>query len=224
MSQTCFVLSGSMKLYDGTDSADGGGSRAAAVLELLKTVVFSWLIGNGDLHGKNMSSYGPKGFWQPSPAYDLLTTQPYSEWRDPMALTLYGRANRLDRAHFLDAATRLGLRDRAAARMIDDVTEAARGWTDHRTVGRNAGPASQVCNARHCDPDLIRRTWAAWHTSPDDESSHVSSGLDLSKRIAEDVDGIYAVASDGITPSRVPMHRPAPPPPTNKSQTKHDCR
>ena len=108
----------------------GGGSRAAAVLELLKTVVFSWLIGNGDLHGKNMSIYGPKGLWQPAPAYDLLTTQPYSGWRDPMALTLYGRANRLDRAHFLDAAARLGLRDRAAARMIDDVTEAAHGWID----------------------------------------------------------------------------------------------
>jgi serine/threonine-protein kinase HipA len=108
----------------------GGGSRAAAVLELLKTVVFSWLIGNGDLHGKNMSIYGPKGLWQPSPAYDLLTTQPYSGWRDPMALNLYGRANRLDRAHFLDAAARLGLRDRAAARMIDDVAEAAHGWID----------------------------------------------------------------------------------------------
>jgi serine/threonine-protein kinase HipA len=47
-----------------------------------------------------------------------------------MALNLYGRANRLDRAHFLDAAARLGLRDRAAARMIDDVAEAAHGWID----------------------------------------------------------------------------------------------
>ena len=37
----------------------GGGSRAAAVLELLQTVVFSWLIGNGDLHGKNLSIYSP---------------------------------------------------------------------------------------------------------------------------------------------------------------------
>jgi hypothetical protein len=52
---------------------------------------------------------------RPTPAYDLLTTQPYSGWRDPMAPTLYGRVNRLDRAHFLDAAVRLGLRDRAAA-------------------------------------------------------------------------------------------------------------
>jgi hypothetical protein len=80
-----------------------------------------------------------------------------------MALTLYGRANRLERAHFLDAAARLGLRDRAAARMIDDVTEAAHGWTDRcadigftpRQTELLEGmlrPASQVCNARRCDP------------------------------------------------------------------------
>ena len=63
-----------------------------ALVELLKVVVFSWLIGNGDLHGKNMSIYNPDGWWQPTPAYDLLCTQPYAGWNDPMALNLYGRA------------------------------------------------------------------------------------------------------------------------------------
>jgi serine/threonine-protein kinase HipA len=47
-----------------------------------------------------------------------------------MALNLYGRANRLSRTHFLDAATRLGLRERATSRMIDDVVAAAREWPD----------------------------------------------------------------------------------------------
>ncbi len=107
----------------------GGGSRAAAVLELLRTVVFSWLIGNGDLHRKNLSIYKPD-VWRPTPAYDLLTTQPYTGWRDPMALSLYGHANRLNRAHFLEAAAQLGLRERAIARMIDDIVEGARDWTD----------------------------------------------------------------------------------------------
>ena len=108
----------------------GGGSRAAAALDLLKTVVFSWVIGNGDLHGKNMSIYGPNGLWQPTPAYDLLTTQPYTGWDDPMALTLYGRANRLSRIHFLESAARLNVRERAASRMIDDIVEAAQEWPD----------------------------------------------------------------------------------------------
>lgn len=110
--------------------ARGGGSRAAAVLELLRTVVFSWLIGNGDLHGKNLSIYDPDGMWQPTPAYDLLCTQPYTGWRDPMALTLYGRANRLTRRHFLDAGERLGLRPRATTRMIDSIVDAAQDWPD----------------------------------------------------------------------------------------------
>lgn len=108
--------------------ARGGGSRAASALELLKTVVFSWLIGNGDLHGKNLSIYNPEGVWQPTPAYDLLCTQPYMRWRDPMALNLYGRANRLTRAHFVDAGERLGLRPRATSRMIDSIVDGAQDW------------------------------------------------------------------------------------------------
>lgn len=110
--------------------ARGGGSRSAAALELLKTVVFSWLIGNGDLHGKNLSIYAPGGLWQPTPAYDLLTTQPYTGWRDPMALTLYGRANRLTRNDFVEASTQLGLRTRATTRMIDSIIDAAKDWPD----------------------------------------------------------------------------------------------
>jgi serine/threonine-protein kinase HipA len=110
--------------------AQGEGSRAAAALELLKTVVFSWLIGNGDLHGKNLSIYAPNGLWQPTPAYDLLTTQPYTGWKDPMALTLYGRADWLNRTHFVEAAARLGVRARAASRMIDSIVDAAVRWPD----------------------------------------------------------------------------------------------
>ncbi len=108
----------------------GGGSKPAAVLELLKTVVFSWLIGNGDLHAKNLSIYNPDGIWQPTPAYDLLCTQPYARWQDPMALNLFGRANRLTRADFVDAGERLGLRPRATTRMIEAIVDAAQDWPD----------------------------------------------------------------------------------------------
>ncbi len=108
----------------------GDGSRPSAILELLRIVVFSWLIGNGDLHGKNLSIFAPQGFWQPTPAYDLLTTQPYTGWKDPMALSLYGTADRLDRSHFVEAATRMGIRERATSRMIDSIIEAAEDWPD----------------------------------------------------------------------------------------------
>jgi serine/threonine-protein kinase HipA len=49
-------------------------------------------------------------------------------WRDPMALNLYGRANRLTRAHFVDAGERLGLRPRATSRMIDSIVDGAQDW------------------------------------------------------------------------------------------------
>jgi serine/threonine-protein kinase HipA len=110
--------------------ARGGGSKIAAIAELLKTVAFSWLIGNGDLHGKNLSIYDLDGVWQPTPAYDLLCTQPYAGWKDPMALTLYGRANSLSRADFVDAGERLGLRPRATKSMLDSLVDAAIAWPD----------------------------------------------------------------------------------------------
>ncbi|WP_425004933.1 type II toxin-antitoxin system HipA family toxin [Mycolicibacterium sp. S3B2] len=116
----------------------GGGSRGNALLELLRLVAFSWLIGNGDLHGKNLSIHNPDGAWRPTPAYDLVCTQPYAGWRDPMALNMYGRANRLSRADFLAAAQRLGLAGSATAQMLDDLVDAARPWPDLcHTIGYN---------------------------------------------------------------------------------------
>ncbi|AQT79745.1 protein kinase [Mycolicibacterium litorale] len=108
----------------------GGGSRVTTLAELLKVVVFSWLIGNGDLHGKNLSIYNPDGVWQPTPAYDLLCTQPYAGWSDPMALNLYGCANRLTRSNFVEAGIWLGIRPRATANMIDAIIDAATSWPD----------------------------------------------------------------------------------------------
>jgi serine/threonine-protein kinase HipA len=106
----------------------GGGSARAATVELLRIVVFSWLIGNGDLHGKNLSIHAPEGWWRPTPAYDLLTTQPYLKWRDPMAMNLYGRANRLKRSDFIDAGERLGVGARPMRRMIDELCDVSTTW------------------------------------------------------------------------------------------------
>jgi serine/threonine-protein kinase HipA len=107
-----------------------GGSRPLALLRILETAAFSYLIGNGDLHGKNLSiRQAPSGLWEVTPAYDLLSTQPYLSWRDPMSLPLYGRANRLTRRWWLDAAARLGLADRAITRALDRIVAAAEPWS-----------------------------------------------------------------------------------------------
>ena len=109
----------------------GGGSRPLALRRILETAAFSYLIGNGDLHGKNLSiRQNPSGLWEVTPVYDLLSTQPYTGWRDPMSLPMYGRANRLTRRWWLDAAQRLGLPERALARGIDRLVSAGRAHLD----------------------------------------------------------------------------------------------
>jgi serine/threonine-protein kinase HipA len=109
----------------------GGGSRQAAIMRLLQLVAYSYLIGNGDLHGKNFSIHRPAGSpWEPTPAYDLVSTQPYAGWRDPMALELYGRANRLDHRHLVESGERLGVAGRAVSRMLTRLCERAAPWAE----------------------------------------------------------------------------------------------
>ncbi|BBX27972.1 hypothetical protein GCM10009632_11580 [Mycolicibacterium alvei] len=88
-----------------SDIGVGGGSKVAATAELLKTVVFSWRIGNGDLHGKNLSIYDPDGVWQPTPAYDLLCTQPYAV--DELVGAAYDWPDRCVQIGFDDRRTEL---------------------------------------------------------------------------------------------------------------------
>lgn len=115
-----------------SDTAEAGlGSGPLALRQVLLLVVFSYVIGNGDLHAKNFSArQSPAGTWEASPAYDLVSTQPYLGWRDPMALDLYGRANRLDRRHLVESGARLGLPERAVTRLIDQVVQGVRPWAD----------------------------------------------------------------------------------------------
>jgi serine/threonine-protein kinase HipA len=104
-----------------------GGSRPLALRRILETAALSYVIGNGDLHGKNLSiRQAPSGLWEATPAYDLVSTQPYLGWKDPMSLPMYGRANRLTRRWWLDAARRLGLTERAMTRSLDRVVAGGR--------------------------------------------------------------------------------------------------
>ena len=118
-----------LALADAVETA--GGSRPLALRRVLETAAVSYLIGNGDLHGKNLSvRAAPDGLWEVTPAYDLLCTQPYTGWTDPMAVPLYGRANRLGRRWWLDAAQRWGLPERVVHRSLDRIVTAVEPWID----------------------------------------------------------------------------------------------
>ena len=109
----------------------GNGSRPLALRRVIEIAAFSYLIGNGDMHGKNLSvRQAPSALWEATPAYDLMSTQPYLGWRDPMALPMYGQANRLARRWWLDAAVRLGLPERAIARALDRIVALSGPWLD----------------------------------------------------------------------------------------------
>lgn len=97
-------------------------------LELVVHVAFSYLIGNGDLHAKNVSvGETPAGDRRLTPAYDLLSTLAYVG-DDPMALRLDGRDRNLRRGHLSDFGARLGVRERALSRAIDRLCDVASVW------------------------------------------------------------------------------------------------
>jgi serine/threonine-protein kinase HipA len=107
---------------------------------------FSYLLGNGDMHGKNLSvRQAPSALWEVTPAYDLISTQPYLSWRDPMALSMYGRADRLARTWWLDAAVRRNLPERAITNALDRIVGASEPWLNRLSeIGLGEGATARL--------------------------------------------------------------------------------
>jgi len=94
---------------------------------LLRLLAFSYLIGNCDLHAKNISVV-----WEEvvrlSPAYDLVSTLPYSFLDRHMALKIQGKDDRLTAGEFIDFGRLFALPDHAIAHMIDHLCDRAEPW------------------------------------------------------------------------------------------------
>ncbi|WP_291382191.1 HipA domain-containing protein [Demequina sp.] len=99
-----------------------------AAAEFLAQVAFAYLTGNGDAHAKNFSIVQDQtGRWQPAPAYDLPSSQPYGD--TTLALSLNGRRDgNISGAHFVALAERLGVRSRAARAVLGRVADSADAW------------------------------------------------------------------------------------------------
>jgi serine/threonine-protein kinase HipA len=101
------------------------------LLMLLRRVLFTWLIADGDMHLKNMALLkiahsGDAAFRtvRYAPVYDTLTTRVFPGFaHDRMALKLGGKDERLRRADFVALATLAGLRAGDAQAAIDDVLQ-----------------------------------------------------------------------------------------------------
>lgn len=91
------------------------------VYKLTKLIVFSFLIGNGDLHAKNISLYESPtdGRVRLTPAYDLICTLLYGDQK--MALKLDAKDSNIRRLDVINFAQRFGLSKTAIENLIDDL-------------------------------------------------------------------------------------------------------
>jgi len=94
---------------------------AVEKVKLLRLTLFSFLVGNEDMHLKNFSIIRNKDVISLTQAYDLLNTTivlPRAE--EELALPLNGKKNKLTREDFLDyfANERLGLTERVIDKML----------------------------------------------------------------------------------------------------------
>lgn len=90
-------------------------------LNLVRMHALSYLIANGDLHGKNISVQSIHGQVRLAPVYDMLSTLPYGDAE--MALEMDGKDRRLTREDFIAFGERIGLRPRAMQAMLDSLVK-----------------------------------------------------------------------------------------------------
>ena len=97
----------------------------APVVEISKLVrlfAMSYVIGNGDLHAKNVSVQNIDGLWRLTPAYDVLTTVPYGD--RTTALDTEGRRDNLRARDFVALAARHAVPEAVTRRILTDVANA----------------------------------------------------------------------------------------------------
>lgn len=106
---------------------------AVEKVKLLRLTLFSFLVGNEDMHLKNFSVIRKQDVISLTPAYDLLNTtiilpQPEEE----LALPLKGKKNRLKLKDFTDyyANKRLGITKRVIDKMLAEFTQIRPKWEE----------------------------------------------------------------------------------------------
>ncbi len=99
-----------------------------AVLRLIELYVYSFAIGNTDLHAKNISVWrNPKtGLVEMTPCYDLVSTLAYPKLDSRMALKLDGKDDNFRPADFVRFAERCGVAEKAILDAIARITSGVR--------------------------------------------------------------------------------------------------
>lgn len=93
------------------------------ILKLIELYLFSYFIGNGDLHAKNISlqtDHATKRV-RLTPGYDLICTYLYKD--HSMALMLNGRDKNFNKKHFIEFALRYGISEKAMGESVEKIKE-----------------------------------------------------------------------------------------------------
>ena len=104
----------------------------APIIEIekfLRLIAFSYLIGNGDLHAKNVSIHTSclTKRTELTPAYDLLSSLPYGD--NLMALKFEGRDDNLKKSDFVSFGKRYGVNERIVESMLNELCEKSFKWS-----------------------------------------------------------------------------------------------
>ncbi len=93
-------------------------------VRLLQLYAYSFLIGNGDLHAKNISLYRPPGIGmlELTPAYDLVSTLAYPKLDQRMAIPMDGKDTEFKAADFVRFFGRLGVSESVVLRTLDELS------------------------------------------------------------------------------------------------------
>jgi serine/threonine-protein kinase HipA len=104
---------------------------AVEKLKLFRQTLFSFLIGNEDMHLKNFSIIRKNDMVTLAPAYDLLnTTMILLHPEEELALPLNGKKNRIKRNDLVDyfGSERLGLSKGAVNHVLETISQARNDW------------------------------------------------------------------------------------------------
>lgn len=101
------------------------------VVNFWQVVMFSWIVGNSDMHLKNFSLYVPKGEYVLSPAYDMLNTLiVMPEDKEELALSLNGKKSKITWRDFIQAMTGSGVPEKVQETMRAQFLKVQSKWEE----------------------------------------------------------------------------------------------
>ena len=116
-----------------------------ALGNLLSQLAFSYLVGNGDQHAKNLSLGATPQGMMPTPAYDVLSPLFYPGQDHRMALKMDGKDDRWKRTRFVEFFGRYGLPEGAVHRALDRLCDASPPWIERlEEIGFDARTTERV--------------------------------------------------------------------------------